>query len=60
MFKPEETEEMILNPENYDAVFRRHAGRCFSTVDSDGKLVCGWFDVMVQSDFVSMYFYGPN
>ena len=35
-FTPEVTDEMILNPENYDTIFHRHTGRCFSTVDSDG------------------------
>ena len=31
------TEEMLMNPENYDSVFHRHTAKCFSTVDSDGQ-----------------------
>ena len=36
-FTAEVTEEMIINPENYETVFHRHTVKCFSTVDSDGE-----------------------
>ena len=36
-FTQDVTEEMLMNPENYDSVFHRHTAKCFSTVDSDGQ-----------------------
>ena len=37
VLKPDVTDEILMNKENYDTVFHRHSHRCVQTVDSDGQ-----------------------
>ena len=46
VLKPDVTDEILMNKENYDTVFHRHTHKCVQTVDSDGQ--CKWLSLKLS------------